>query len=116
MNLRIERIYGSSPNDGEFRVLVDRIWPRGISKEKAKIDYWAKDIAPSTELRKWFDHIPEKYPEFHKKYLAEITKNPAVNELIKEIKNHKSVVILYGAKDEKHNQAVVLKEYLKQNI
>lgn len=116
MNLRIERIYGSVPKDGEYRVLVDRIWPRGVTKEKVNLDTWAKEVAPSTELRKWFGHIPEKYPEFHKKYLAEIGKNPAVEELIAELKQRKSVVLLYSAKDENHNQAVVLQDYLKKHL
>jgi len=99
---------------GEFRVLVDRVWPRGITKEKAKIDLWAKDVAPSDDLRKWFGHIPDKYPEFKKKYLLEIKQNPAIKELTQALKNQKGVVLLYGAKDEEHNQAVVLAEYLNQ--
>lgn len=114
MKLRIERVYGSNPMSGEFRVLVDRVWPRGITKEKAKIDLWAKDVAPSDDLRKWFGHIPDKYPEFKKKYLLEIKQNPAIKELTQALKNQKGVVLLYGAKDEEHNQAVVLAEYLNQ--
>lgn len=115
MRLRIERVYGSAPKKGEFRVSVDRIWPRGITKDKAQINLWAKDVAPSDELRKWFDHDPEKYPEFKKKYLVEIKQSPAIKDLLDKIRNHENVVLLYGAKDEKYNQATVLMEYISRN-
>ncbi|MEO5907861.1 MAG: DUF488 family protein [Ginsengibacter sp.] len=92
-------------------MLVDRLWPRGLTKEKAAVDLWLKNIAPTTELRKWFNHDPEKWKEFEKKYLKELLKN---EETVSELKPHlkKSVVtLLYGAKDEVHNEAQVLKEY-----
>lgn len=112
MPLYIKRIYDApSANDG-FRVLVDRVWPRGVSKEKAKLDLWLKEVAPSTELRQWFGHKPEKFSEFHKKYRAELDKNPATIELKQLTAKHKTTTLLYGAKDTKMNQAVVLKEYL----
>ena len=75
MNIRIKRVYEKPEKSDGFRVLVDRLWPRGLTKEKADADLWLKDIAPSTELRKWFGHVPEKWPEFRKKYLLELEEN-----------------------------------------
>lgn len=106
---KLARIYDEHIPDGK-RVLVDRIWPRGISKEDADLDEWLKDIAPSSELRKWFDHDPDKFSDFKKKYKDELKDNDAVKEL-KDMKG--TVVLLYGAKDEKHNHAVVLKEFME---
>ncbi|MCO4097673.1 DUF488 family protein [Macrococcoides canis] len=106
---KLARIYDEDIPKGK-RVLVDRVWPRGISKEDAKLDEWLKDIAPSTDLRKWFDHDPDKFDDFKKKYKDELKDNDAVKEL-KDMKG--TVVLLYGAKDEKHNHAVVLKEYME---
>lgn len=97
-------------SDG-FRILVDRLWPRGITKEKAKIDLWLKDVAPSDKLRKWFGHDPKKWNEFKKRYFAELTNNPAVEQLKKYIIKG-NVTLLYSAKDENHNNAVALKEFL----
>lgn len=114
MNLQIKRIYEpSSPSDG-YRVLVDRLWPRGVSKEAAKLDEWCKDIAPSNELRQWFGHQPERFEEFRKKYLAELTANPAVNELKKRLDDEKTVTLLYSAHDEQHNQAIVLQSFFSE--
>jgi uncharacterized protein YeaO (DUF488 family) len=109
----IKRIYAdASENDGQ-RVLVDRLWARGISKEKAHLDLWLKDIAPSDELRKWFSHDPKKWTEFEKRYKAELTtKNELIDQLKKLEKQHKQVTLLYGAKDTEHNNAVVLKKLL----
>lgn len=107
---KLARIYDKHIPDGK-RVLVDRVWPRGISKEDADLDEWLKDIAPSSELRKWFDHDPDKFSDFKKKYKDELKDNDAVKEL-KDMKG--TVVLLYGAKDEKHNHAVVLKAYLSE--
>ncbi len=114
LKVTLERIY-QKPQASGFRVLVDRVWPRGISKVNAALDLWAKTIAPSTELRKWFGHDPEKYPEFKKRYLTELAANPDLPDFIKTLKQHEQepVIMLYGAKDETHNQAVVLSELLK---
>ncbi len=114
MNYQIKRIYdGKNDNDG-FRVLVDRLWPRGISKANAAVDHWAKDIAPSNELRKWFNHEPEKWTEFRKRYEQELKHNPAaVNEFHTAVRDQKKVTLLYGARDTEHNQAVVLRDLLK---
>ena len=115
MAYQIKRIYdGFSDNDG-YRVLVDRVWPRGVSKEHAHLDAWQKELAPSTELRKWFSHDPVKYPEFHRRYFAELDANPEVKSIIAELNKRaksETVTLLYSAKDEEHNQAVVLKDYL----
>ncbi|TDM41334.1 DUF488 family protein [Macrococcoides canis] len=106
---KLARIYDEDIPKGK-RVLVDRVWPRGISKEDADLDEWLKDIAPSSNLRKWFDHDPDKFSDFKKKYKDELKDNDAVKEL-KDIKG--TIVLLYGAKDEKHNHAVVLKEFME---
>lgn len=113
--IQIKRIYeDASKNDG-FRVLVDRVWPRGVSKENAKLDEWMKEIAPSTELRKWFDHKEERFDEFSKKYKIEINAHPDLVERLLEKAKEKRLTLLYGAKDETHNQAVVLKVYLEKH-
>jgi uncharacterized protein YeaO (DUF488 family) len=112
--LKLKRIYdGAEPQDG-YRVLVDRLWPRGMSKEKAKVDLWMKEIAPSDGLRKWFAHDPERWMEFQARYRKELQKK---DELIKEIsqlkKKYRTVTLLYSARDELHNQAVALLAILK---
>lgn len=114
MSIVIKRVYeGSSESDGT-RVLVDRLWPRGLSKKKADIDVWLKDIAPTTELRKWFNHDPDKWAEFKKKYHAEISKNTEALSSLKKYLTNGKVTLVYGAKDEEHNDAVVLKAYLEK--
>lgn len=116
--LVMRRIYDKDLPSG-YRVLVDRLWPRGISKVRADLDLWAKEIAPSAELRKWFGHDPEKYSEFKSKYLDEINNNPYTKEFLESLKKvlqTQDVLILYSAKDEEHNDAVVLMEYLNSNI
>lgn len=117
--LKIKRIYEPyDPKDG-FRILVDRLWPRGIKKVDAKIDLWEKEIAPSTELRKWFGHQPDLFPEFETRYEKELENNPITPEFINIIRSHletKNVTLLYGAKDQKDNQAVVLFEWLQKQI
>ena len=114
MNVKIKRAYLPAEKGDGTRVLVDRLWPRGLSKEKAKIDLWLKEIAPSTELRKWFGHDPEKWAEFQKRYKAELkTNKEAVAELKKALRaDH--VTLIYGARDEEHNDAVVLQDYLER--
>lgn len=116
--IKIKRIYeGYDEEKDGFRVLVDRVWPRGISKEKAHLDEWLKEIAPTKDLRKWFNHEDDKYPEFKTKYLAELKEEPAslaVKEILAIIKDQPVVTLLYGAKNETHNQAVVLQEYLTE--
>ncbi len=116
MKIQIDRIYDKPSSTKSFRVLVDRLWPRGVSKERASIDLWAKDIAPTSELRTWFNHIPEKFDEFRLRYVTELDQNTELPKLIDKIKDCSNVTLLYSAKDERHNQAVVLREYLKDRI
>ncbi|HEU0266290.1 MAG TPA: DUF488 domain-containing protein [Candidatus Saccharimonadaceae bacterium] len=111
---RLKRIYEAAADDDGYRVLVDRVWPRGISKEKAKLDEWQKDIAPSTELRKWFAHDPKKYDEFKDKYEQELYKNTDLKDIIRGWHKQQKVTLLYGAHDEEHNQAVVLKGFISE--
>ncbi len=111
---RVKRIYeAADPKDG-FRVLVDRVWPRGLTKEAARIDLWLRDVAPSTPLRKWFGHDPALWDEFRKRYFAELDQNLDLVEEILNIAGKKSVTLLFGAKDEQHNNAVALKDYLNR--
>jgi uncharacterized protein YeaO (DUF488 family) len=115
MNIQIKRVYKEPVSGDGKRILIDRLWPRGLSKEKASIDLWLKTVAPSTELRQWFNHDPIKWEEFKKRYSDELYKNKeAVLELMSQIKREK-VTIVYGAKDEEHNDAVVIKEFLDKN-
>ena len=110
---KIERIYESTASDDSYRVLVDRLWPRGISKERAALDEWNKEIAPTDELRKWFNHDPEKFPEFSRRYVKELDNNPAAAEAKNNWNKQSAVTLLYGAKDAEHNQAIVLKKWLE---
>lgn len=111
--IKIKRIYEEPDSSDGFRVLVDRLWPRGVAKEKADLDLWLKELGPTSDLRKWFGHKPEKFNEFRKKYLVELANNPASRELKDLAKKHKTITLLYSAKDEEHNQAVVLRDFLE---
>ena len=117
--IQIKRIYeGKSEKDG-FRILTDRLWPRGVAKEKAAIDYWAKDISPSTYLRKWYNHEEELFPRFRELYREELDKNPekeAFIQLVKEKLEREDVTLLFASKEEKRNQAVVLAEWLGEHL
>lgn len=114
-NIKIKRVYEPAAKSDGFRILVDRLWPRGIKKEEANVDEWLKEIAPSTELRKWFHHEPEKWTAFSKKYKKELDSSPTLQELLALIKKHKTITLVYSAKDEEHNQALVLQQYI-QNL
>jgi uncharacterized protein YeaO (DUF488 family) len=112
MPVQIKRIYDDpAPGDG-FRILVDRLWPRGVSKERAAIDLWCKDVAPSNELRMWFGHRPDRFADFTVKYIDELDRNPSTDELRKIVAANSTVTLLYGAKDETINHAVVVVNYL----
>ena len=114
--LKIRRVYEKPSKEDGWRVLVDRLWPRGMKKESAHIDVWMKEVAPSDGLRKWFAHDPAKWSEFQKRYRAELSKkNGAVAELKNMATKHGTLTLLYGAKDEAHNQAVVLLQLLKSH-
>ncbi len=110
MTIRLKRVYEQpDTKDGE-RVLVDRLWPRGLTKEKARVDLWLKEIAPSTELRRWFGHDPAKWTEFKRRYRAELKGNKEQVARLKDEMEKGPVTLLYGARDEEHNEAVVLLE------
>jgi len=110
MKLKIKRVYDKPAEEDGTRILVDRLWPRGLTKQKAKVDVWLKDIAPSTELRKWFAHDPEKWKEFIKKYKQELHENNEQAAILKEYLKQGTVTLVYGARDEVHNEALVIKE------
>ncbi|HET8736520.1 MAG TPA: DUF488 domain-containing protein [Pricia sp.] len=112
--IKIKRIYEDPSDDDSYRILVDRVWPRGVSKEDAKLDDWKKEIAPSDELRKWFDHDPDKFDEFKKKYRKELEDKTEDIDAIRKQANKHMVTLLYGAKDTEHNQAVVLQKVLEK--
>lgn len=114
MAIAIRRVYDPPKVSDGFRVLVDRLWPRGLTKEKAALDLWAKDVAPSPELRKEFNHKPEKFAEFKKLYRFELSRNPALAVFRAELKRPK-VTLLFAAHDPKVNHAAVLADYLKQS-
>ena len=113
MKVKIKRVYEEPSDTDGKRILVDRLWPRGMTKEKAAIDLWLKDIAPSTTLRKWFAHDPEKWSEFKRKYLVELSNNTVQVSILKDYLIKGKVTLVYGAKDEKHNEAQVLLEILQ---
>lgn len=112
--IRTKRVYDAPAKSDGFRVLVDRVWPRGVSKEKAAVDLWMKEIGPSTELRKWFNHDLKRWAEFRERYRAELGERA---ELLDELSGHAAkgpLTLVFSAKDEEHNQAVALKEVLRR--
>lgn len=114
--IRIKRVYGpAEPEDGT-RILVDRLWPRGIGKKALKLDSWYKDIAPSSELRKWFNHNPARWEEFRRRYFGELDSNQAAWSSLAELVRNRNVTLLYGAKDEEHNNAQALRDYLESKL
>ena len=113
-SISIKRIYDDATDKDGYRVLVDRLWPRGISKEEAKLDEWLQDIAPSTELRKWFDHQEERFSEFSKRYKAELDLKKTEIEKLKAVAEKRPITLLYSAKNEEFNQAIVLRDYLNK--
>ena len=111
--LKIKRIYVPAAEDDGFRILVDRLWPRGLTKEKAKVDWWLKEIAPSDQLRKWYAHDPKKWAEFKKKYSNELDqKRDLIDQIIKKTKEG-DLTLLFSSKEEKLNNAVALREYIE---
>ena len=115
MDIQIKRIYDAPDATDGFRILVDRVWPRGVSREKAALKEWDKMIAPSSELRKWFGHDPSRYEEFRKRYWKELEAESFIT-LIRQHMDEGPVTLLFGAKDREHNQAVVLREFLEEKI
>lgn len=116
MSIQVKRAYDDLDEDDGYRVLVDRIWPRGVSKEQLQLDEWMKEIAPSDELRKWFDHDPDKFEGFKERYQQELDNNQKPASRLTEMAEKQDITLIYGAKDRDHNQAVVLKEYLEKKM
>lgn len=110
--LVLKRVYDKPSREDGLRVLVDRLWPRGLTKARARVDMWLKDVAPSTELRKWFAHDPDKWKEFQSRYRKELRQKKELLELLKQKSKTQTVTLLYGARDQEHNEAVVLKKVL----
>jgi len=110
--LRIKRVYETPSADDGYRVLVDRLWPRGLTHERAELDLWLKDVAPSPGLRTWFGHDPERFAAFSERYRAELADNPAVEELREAIRAHAATTLLFAAHDPQINHAVVLRDFL----
>ncbi|MFB3925056.1 MAG: DUF488 domain-containing protein [Syntrophales bacterium] len=111
--IKIKRVYDKPESSDGARILVDRLWPRGLSKETARIAYWAKDISPSPELRKWYRHDPEKWGEFRKRYHAELDGNPEGITKLRAYTEKEDVTFVYSSKEQKINNAVALKEYME---
>jgi uncharacterized protein YeaO (DUF488 family) len=110
--LRIKRVYeNSEPSDGR-RILVDRLWPRGVSKQEAAIDFWAKEIAPSNELRRWYQHDPEKWPEFRRRYFAELDSNPEAVAELRASLGQGTVTLVFASRETELNNASALQEFL----
>jgi uncharacterized protein YeaO (DUF488 family) len=114
MDIRIKRVYDEPAEQDGTRILVDRLWPRGLTKQRAKVDLWLKVIAPTTELRKWFAHDPSKWPDFQTRYLDELKQNGEHLAHLKEAAGQGTITLLYGAKDQDHNEAVVLQKLLQR--
>ena len=113
VKVKVKRVYWPrDPDDGQW-VLVERLWPRGVRRDLG--DLWMKDVAPSPELRKWFSHDPSKWEEFRSRYLEELSRNPAVGELL-EIARRGNVTLIYSARDEEHNGAIVLREFIEKAL
>lgn len=114
LELAVKRVYDDPADSDGYRVLVDRLWPRGVSKERARLDEWIKELGPSTELRKWFHHEVGNWPEFRTRYRAELAAEERLWRPLLDRARGELVTLLYGAHDEQHNQAVVLAEFLRE--
>ncbi|QDU82353.1 hypothetical protein Pla110_41080 [Polystyrenella longa] len=113
--IKIIRAYDIDDDDDGYRVLVDRLWPRGVKKERLDLDEWAKELAPSTDLRKWFDHDADKWEEFQKRYKKELSEKKETREELLKAAGNKTILLIYAAKDEEHNHALVLRERLQKD-
>ena len=112
--IKLKRAYEKPAKDDGERILVERLWPRGLTKEQAKIDLWLKDVAPSAELRKWFGHDPDRWVEFRQRYLKELRQNTDQIRLLKRKAKEGAITLIYAARDEEHNSALVLKQFLQR--
>ena len=114
MSIQLKRVYDDAAEGDGYRVLVDRLWPRGLSKDKARIDLWLREIAPSTELRQWYQHDPEKWDEFKKRYYHELESQPDAVRQLADLVKKQHVTLVYSSKNEDINNAVALKAYLEK--
>jgi uncharacterized protein YeaO (DUF488 family) len=112
--INIKRVYDPPTDDDGQRILVERLWPRGLTRQKAAVDLWLKDIAPSAELRKWFGHDPAKWEQFKQKYWRELRHNPAAVDALRKQVDSGRITLVYAAHDQQHNGALALKEFLEQ--
>lgn len=113
MKLQIKRAYEAPEKSDGVRILVDRLWPRGLSRDRATVDMWLKEVAPSAELRRWYAHQPERWPEFRRRYFAELDRQPEAVAGLRAALGKGGATLVYAAKDEKHNNAQALLEYLR---
>jgi len=111
-NIKLKRAYDDPVAADGMRILVDRLWPRGVKKATAAIDFWAKDLAPSTALRKWFGHDPARWTEFRRRYIAEIRQHTEQFDRIRKLARHDTVTLIYAARDQEHNEAVIIRDLL----
>jgi len=114
MAIKLKRVYEEPDSNDGIRILVERLWPRGLSKEKARVGIWLKEASPSTELRKWFDHDPTKWGEFKKRYYSELEKNPEALDPISNLPEKENITFVFASKEEEFNNAVALKEYVEK--
>jgi uncharacterized protein YeaO (DUF488 family) len=112
--IKLKRAYEAASKEDGLRLLVERLWPRGVSKQKAQLDLWLKDLAPTPELRKWYGHDPARWPQFRKRYWAELKRQGDVLALLKYVTEERTVTLVYAASDVERNSAVVLKEFLEK--
>jgi uncharacterized protein YeaO (DUF488 family) len=112
--IQLKRVYEKPSRKDGVRILVDRLWPRGLTKERAAVKLWLKDVAPSTELRKWFSHDPAKWEQFQARYRTELGEKADALDLLRQKSKEDTVTLLYGARDEEHNEALVLKSILER--
>lgn len=113
MDIHVKRVYEAPSSEDGMRILVDRLWPRGLAKEQVRVDLWLKEVAPSMELRKWFNHKPEKWTEFKRRYLEELRQQPTALERLVEVIGARRATLLFGAKEERFNDAVALREFIQ---
>ena len=114
--IRIKRVYESMGSENEMRILIDRLWPRGIRKDQLEPDAWYKEVAPSNQLRMWFGHDPGKWDEFKERYFAELDSRPEALGPLLELARSGNITLLYGAKNKEHNNAIALKDYLESKL
>ena len=112
----IKRVYEQATDEDGVRILVDRLWPRGVSKERAALSGWLKDVAPSPDLRRWWHHDPERFEDFARRYRTELDENPALEDLLSIVREHDRTTLVYAAKDPAVNHALILRDYIRQAL